>query len=148
MKTVPKWEDVTVTTATPKQVGMFMFFILYWQTCICLRVSESISLSQKGFRLGKVVISALVMHSSKSSYSTFPFLFLLHILLKPLIDVVVRNGLWNIVFLIYFAVCGGAGKRKYLKPLHFNLCLDTSIHVFVFWEYRHHEEWNYLVRLF
>lgn len=111
---------------------MFMFFILYWQTCICLRVSESISLSQKGFRLGKVDISALVMHSSKSFYSTFPFLFLLHILLKPLIYVVVRNGLWNIVFLIYFAVCGGAGKRKYLIPLQFNLCLDTSIHVFVF----------------
>lgn len=73
LKTVPKWEDVTVTNATPEEVRIFMY--LY----ICLRVSESSTLSHKVFRLE--VISALVMHSSKSSYSAhFPFLILLHIL--------------------------------------------------------------------
>lgn len=49
LKTVPKWEDVTVTIATTKQVVMLMY--LY----ICLRVYESCCFSQN---LGLVMISA------------------------------------------------------------------------------------------
>lgn len=114
---------------------------------VLVYMSESVGV-QLSFpkRLKTVVISALVMHSSETSYNAhFPFFILSHILYKPMFHIVVRTCLAKYAFYIYFAVCNGAGKRKYLVALKFKLCVDAAI--FIFGYYCLNEELNYLVSL-
>lgn len=54
--------------------------------------------------------------------------------------IVVRICFVKYVFYIYFVVCYGVGKCKYLVVLKFNLCVDVVI--FIFGYYCFNEELN------